>query len=236
MREEYERTGSMKRTVEAVLVVHEHNHPHVLLLQVGSTFFKLPSGDLKPGEDALGGLKRIITQVIGREDGVEQDWDVGDRLCSWYRPHFETHQYPYMPPHIKKLKEHKQIFLVRLPDKCLFQIPKNFKLIAVPLFDLYDNNSGYGNIISRIPEFLSRYDFICMQKESAADNEDETADGQTGGDEVDHGTRPEEEASTDKGTIKAGEEEPVADSSAVKGEGNEEESKDNNNNTIGAAR
>ena len=37
--------------MEAVLLVHEHHHPHVLLLQVGSAFFKLPGGRLRPGEN-----------------------------------------------------------------------------------------------------------------------------------------------------------------------------------------
>jgi cleavage and polyadenylation specificity factor subunit 5 len=37
--EKYESEG-MRRTVEGVLLVHQHNHPHVLLLQIG-TFFKL---------------------------------------------------------------------------------------------------------------------------------------------------------------------------------------------------
>lgn len=40
MREEYEKIG-MRRSVEGVLLVHEHSLPHVLLLQIGSTFFKL---------------------------------------------------------------------------------------------------------------------------------------------------------------------------------------------------
>ncbi len=37
--------------MEAVLLVHEHHHPHVLLLQVGHAFFKLPGGRLRPGEN-----------------------------------------------------------------------------------------------------------------------------------------------------------------------------------------
>lgn len=40
MREEYDQIG-MRRSVDGVLLVHEHNLPHVLLLQIGSTFFKL---------------------------------------------------------------------------------------------------------------------------------------------------------------------------------------------------
>lgn len=44
MREEFTTMG-MRRSVEAVLLVHEHNLPHVLLLQLGTTFFKLPGKD-----------------------------------------------------------------------------------------------------------------------------------------------------------------------------------------------
>jgi hypothetical protein len=40
MREEYDKVG-MRRSVEGVLLVHEHSLPHVLLLQIGTTFFKL---------------------------------------------------------------------------------------------------------------------------------------------------------------------------------------------------
>ena len=40
MRDEFDKLG-MRRSVEGVLIVHEHNLPHVLLLQLGTTFFKL---------------------------------------------------------------------------------------------------------------------------------------------------------------------------------------------------
>ena len=43
----------MRRTVDAVMLVHEHNHPHLLLLQVNSNFFKLPGGRLQPHEDGV---------------------------------------------------------------------------------------------------------------------------------------------------------------------------------------
>ena len=83
MRDEYDKFG-MRRSVDGVLIVHEHGLPHVLLLQViliqiksrsvsccprtlyldwigfeflffqlGSTFFKLPGGELNPGEDEV---------------------------------------------------------------------------------------------------------------------------------------------------------------------------------------
>ncbi|KAJ8948714.1 hypothetical protein NQ318_017882 [Aromia moschata] len=109
MRDEFERIG-MRRSVEGVLLVHEHGLPHVLLLQLGTTFFKLPGGELNPGEDEVEGLKRLLTETLGRLDGVKQDWLVEDIIGNWWRPNFEPPQYPYIPPHITKPKEHKRLF------------------------------------------------------------------------------------------------------------------------------
>lgn len=38
----------------------------------------------------------------------------------------------------------------------LFAVPKNYKLVAAPLFELYDNSQGYGPIISSLPQSLCR--------------------------------------------------------------------------------
>lgn len=62
MRDEFDKIG-MRRSVEGVLLVHEHGLPHVLLLQLGTTFFKLPGGELNAGEDEVEGLKRLLTEV-----------------------------------------------------------------------------------------------------------------------------------------------------------------------------
>ncbi|KAL4122355.1 hypothetical protein QTP88_014699 [Uroleucon formosanum] len=62
MRDEFEKIG-MRRSVEGVLIVHKHGLPHVLLLQLGTTFFKLPGGELNPAEDEVEGLKRLLTEV-----------------------------------------------------------------------------------------------------------------------------------------------------------------------------
>ncbi|KAF4522605.1 hypothetical protein B566_EDAN003585 [Ephemera danica] len=116
MREEFDKIG-MRRSVEGVLLVHEHGLPHVLLLQLGTTFFKLPGGELSPGEDEVEGLKRLLTETLGRQDGVIQDWLIEDTIGNWWRPNFEPPQYPYVPPHITKPKEHKKLFLVQLAEK-----------------------------------------------------------------------------------------------------------------------
>lgn len=39
--EEYYKKHGMRRTCEGVLICHEHNHPHVLMLQIANAFFKL---------------------------------------------------------------------------------------------------------------------------------------------------------------------------------------------------
>ncbi|CAB1323249.1 unnamed protein product [Coregonus sp. 'balchen'] len=169
MREEFEKIG-IRRAVEGVLIVHEHRLPHVLLLH--------PGGELNAGEDEVEGLKRLMT-----EDGVKQDWEIDDSIGNWWRPNFEPpqvgvlsflssysngdseespdlSQYPYIPAHITKPKEHKKLFLVQLQEKALFAVPKNYKLVAAPLFELYDNAPGYGPIISSLPQLLSRFNLI----------------------------------------------------------------------------
>ena len=56
-------------------------------------------------------------QTLCRQDGVKQEWLVEDTIGNWWRPNFEPPQYPYMPPHITKPKEHKRLFLVQLAEK-----------------------------------------------------------------------------------------------------------------------
>lgn len=59
----------------------------------------------------------FLLQTLGRQDGVKQDWIVEDTIGNWWRPNFEPPQYPYIPPHITKPKEHKRLFLVQLHEK-----------------------------------------------------------------------------------------------------------------------
>lgn len=131
MRDEFEKIG-MRRSVEGVLIVHEHGLPHVLLLQLGTTFFKLPGGELNSGEDQVEGLKRLLTETLGRQDGGTMEWVVEDTIGNWWRPNFEPPQYPYIPAHITKPKEHKRLFLVQLPEKALFAVPRNYNLWPPP--------------------------------------------------------------------------------------------------------
>lgn len=44
----------------------------------------------------------------------------------------------------------------------VFAVPRNLKLLAVPLFELYDNPQRYGPIISNLPQFLSRFHWMYL--------------------------------------------------------------------------
>jgi cleavage and polyadenylation specificity factor subunit 5 len=228
----------MRRTVEGLLVVHEHGHPHVLLLQVANSFFKLPGDYLQPHEDEIDGLQHRMylrlgpetgsgsgsedkaagTGVKGEDDeamnggvgsGGINDWSVGEPVGHFWRPNFETfmvrcrpsvplglsdwaadplsissravplHACVRRPPmhalhspltstrspfcrHISDPKERKTWYLINMPERrescslCAFApsrlrlhapvssaeiltVPKNMKLVALPLFELYDN-------------------------------------------------------------------------------------------------
>ncbi|CAL8467844.1 g7382 [Coccomyxa elongata] len=155
--EKYRKEG-VRRSVDGVLLVWEHNHPHVLLLQLGSSFFKLPGGRLRPGEDEKQGLRRKLESNLSPEAAsVAHPWDIGECIATYWRPNFDTTLYPYLPAHITMPKEVKKLFLIPLPEKCYLAVPRNAKLIAVPLFELYENTTRFGMVISALPHILSRF-------------------------------------------------------------------------------
>lgn len=209
LEEHYDQHG-MRRTCEGVLVCHEHNHPHVLMLQIANAFFKLyvllhlrrlvlacsdfyrPGDYLHHDDDEIDGFKKRLNErlaPVGSQfsgEGVNEDWEIGDTLAQWWRPNFETFMYPFLPGHVTRPKECKKLYFIQLPKKsecplweyvclCLFvfflffffnlpspevlSVPKNMKLLAVPLFELYDNTARYGPQLSAIPHLLSRYNF-----------------------------------------------------------------------------
>ncbi|PWN26809.1 cleavage and polyadenylation specific factor 5 [Jaminaea rosea] len=164
----YEDFG-MRRSTEAVLLVHEHGHPHVLLIQVASSFWKLPGDYLRPGEDEIQGLSDRLDERLMPDDGMDGGeesgrggWDISDCIATWWRPSFETFMYPYIPPHITKPKECKKLYLVQPPPKATFAVPSNLKLLAIPLCDLYDGSNRFGAQLAAIPHLLSRYQFVCQ--------------------------------------------------------------------------
>ena len=114
----------MRRTVEGVVLVHAHRALHVLLLQAGPSFFRLPGGRLKAGEDEVAGLQRKLTRRLApeRADDLTLRWQVADCVGRFYRPNFEPSMYPYCPPHIERPKECRTLFLVNLPARAFLAV------------------------------------------------------------------------------------------------------------------
>lgn len=73
--------------------------------------------------------------------------------------------YPYLPPHVTRPKECKKLYFIQLPKTKVLSVPKNMKLLAVPLFELYDNTGRYGPQLSAIPHYLSRYKWEFVDEE-----------------------------------------------------------------------
>lgn len=156
------------------------------MLQIANAFFKLPGDYLKPEDDEIDGFKARLTERLGpvgsqfSGEGVNEDWTIGETLAQWWRPNFETFMYPYYPAHVTRPKECKKLYFIQLPKTSMhtpqnlqkedfklteflhtevLSVPKNMKLLAVPLFELYDNSIRYGPQLSAIPHYLSRYNF-----------------------------------------------------------------------------
>lgn len=153
-------TQGMRTCVEAVVLVELFKHPHLLLLQVRNSVFELPGGRLRPSESEVDCLKRKLSSKLSvDEEGSALKWEVGECIGMWWRPDFETLMYPYLPPNVKRPKECTKLFLVKLPASQKFIVPKNYKLLAVPLCQIHENKKTYGPIISGVPQLLSKFSF-----------------------------------------------------------------------------
>ncbi|XP_057537761.1 pre-mRNA cleavage factor Im 25 kDa subunit 1 [Amaranthus tricolor] len=163
LKSNYEARG-LRTCVQAVLLVDLFKHPHILLLQTRNHTFNLPGGRLREGESDIEGLRRKLSRKLSLDEGSDEiGWEVGDCLGMWWRPDFETLYYPYLPPNIKKPKECAKLFLVKLPASRRFIVPKNLKLLAVPLCQVHENHKTYGPIIAGIPQLLSKFSFNMIQ-------------------------------------------------------------------------
>lgn len=144
--EEHYQEHGMRRTCEGILVCHEHNHPHILMLQIANAFFKLytcylwncmgfadrnsrPGDYLRAEDDEIEGFKTRLnerlapvgTQFTG--EGVNDEWQIGDTLAQWWRPNFETFMYPFIPAHVTRPKECKKLYFIQLPRSSTYRQP-----------------------------------------------------------------------------------------------------------------
>ncbi|KAG4949410.1 hypothetical protein JHK82_042610 [Glycine max] len=163
MKSNYAARG-IRTCVEAVVLVELFKHPHLLLLQIRNSIYKLPGGRLRPGESDTDGLKRKLARKLSIiEDGDGSEWEVGECLEMWWRPDFETLVFPCLPPNVKQTKECIKVFLVKLPESRKFIVPKNMRLLAVPLCQVHENHKTYGKIISGVPQLLSKFSFNMIE-------------------------------------------------------------------------
>ncbi len=109
--------------------------------------------------DKDGLMRKLDINLAPEADHMKPDWKVGECVGTYYRPNFENIMYPYIPPHIGRPKEVRHLYIVHLPEKCYFSVPLNYKLIAVPLFEIYDHIQRYGPVIASVPQMLSRLHF-----------------------------------------------------------------------------
>ncbi len=67
---------------------------HHFFLNILNNYFHLvldsPGGRLRPGESEIDGLKRKLTSKLSPTTGFQPDWEIGDMLCHFWRPNFET--------------------------------------------------------------------------------------------------------------------------------------------------
>mmetsp|Transcript_18174 Transcript_18174/g.37877 ORF Transcript_18174/g.37877 Transcript_18174/m.37877 type:complete len:253 (+) Transcript_18174:2568-3326(+) len=152
----------IRRSVAAILLVQSHRFPHLLLLQENSPSkrFLLPGGRLRPGEGDEDGLRRKLCSKLGVEETVSDassNWDVSDRVATWWAPDFGDRMYPYCPAHVSTPKERLCVFLVPLIEPRTFSVSPAYELLAVPLFEIYGNPTRYGPLISSVPTVISRY-------------------------------------------------------------------------------
>lgn len=130
--------------------------------------FHRPGDYLPASTDEISGFKTRLNERLAPQNTAtdpNSDWEIGDTLAQWWRPNFETFMYPFLPGHVTRPKECKKLYLIQLPKKKVLSVPKNMKLLAVPLFELYDNTARYGPQLSAIPHLLSRYRFEFVDEE-----------------------------------------------------------------------
>jgi cleavage and polyadenylation specificity factor subunit 5 len=92
-----------------------------------------------------------------QQRSAEAVFHVSEILGEWVRPNIDRMMYPYLPAHISEAKEKRTIFLVRAPEEAVFTVREpNVDVVAVPLFELYENAAKYGSVLASLPQLLSR--------------------------------------------------------------------------------
>ena len=161
-RRAYEREGA-RRIVEAILLVNQHNHPHVLLLQSGGgggpiRDVQAPRREAQARRGRGGGGSREAAQQALPRVGAHAE---GGSAWSASRGGTDPGSSPTTTPTSLRTSPGPRrpgaVFACQLPDTAMFAVPRNLKLLAVPLFELYANENRYGAIVASVPHHVSRF-------------------------------------------------------------------------------
>jgi cleavage and polyadenylation specificity factor subunit 5 len=63
---------------------------------------------------------------------------------------------------VDKAKEVRKMYVVHMPERCVFAVPSNYSMQAIPIVDLYKNAVEFGTPIASIPHNLSRFSITCV--------------------------------------------------------------------------
>lgn len=130
-----------------------------------------PGDHLGPTADELTAFSARLsdrlspTGSLSSNDPSPRNWNIAHCLAQWYRPNFDTPMYPFLPGHVTRPKECKKLYFIQLPSHKVLAVPKNMKLLAVPLFELYENTQRYGPQLAAIPQYLSRFRWEFVNEE-----------------------------------------------------------------------
>ena len=168
----------MRRTVLGLPLLHVNGHPHVIAMKNKKTGkYELMGGSLRPGEADHNGLERKMKkymqvpepeQSFGSATKYQKtknnlDVKVGDCISVWWRPNFDEQLYPYLPPHCTRPKESLKVYMVTIPQKCMFVMPQDYELTDIPLFDLFRDPDKFGKILRAVPMMTSTYSISCYK-------------------------------------------------------------------------
>jgi hypothetical protein len=107
----------------------------------------------KPSEDRILEKQRYEKELLEDRDA---SFAITDVLFTTYRPHFDNITYPYLAPHIKRPKQTIKTIVLELDaSKRVLGVPKNVKLVSVPLFEIFGNKRFGG--IEKVVWGLSRF-------------------------------------------------------------------------------
>merc|ERR1711920_435916 len=149
-------------TVYGILTASDHKATHIIVLRGPQDYrLELPGGRVELGKSEIASLEQKLSkQLMPELQELKFKWKVGELVGVFYRPSYSDFVYPYLPTHVSNPKEILKLYFVQLPERCSFSILENCTIVAVPIFDFFNNATQWGNIFSSIPTILSRLNLV----------------------------------------------------------------------------